>query len=306
MKKILGVNISHHVSFALFENKKLKEYYEEDRFNKLKGFINEDTDYKYKVLEKFKDISFDCVAISSFGRYGSISDFEIYQSLLKQIKYKSYYFDWQHHHVYHAVCGYYFSPFKEAIAIVRDGGGEQVKHSFQALDSIYYINNKNIKTLYKLYSNCRFDILKCKKKQKYINYNVFKEQEKTDCYFTNASVGGYYYLESTYKAGFGENGEGQLMGLAAYAGKNIDRKLKEKVEIGRDAQEKTLKECVQLIEKAKKYSSCKNIILTGGYHLNCSNNFKLVKLFPELNFFVDPIPYDGGTAVGTVLYYENY
>ena len=96
------------------------------------------------------------------------------------------------------------------------------------------------------------------------------------------------------------------MGLAAYAGKNIDRKLKEKVEIGRDAQEKTLKECVQLIEKAKKYSSCKNIILTGGYHLNCSNNFKLVKLFPELNFFVDPIPYDGGTAVGAVLYYENY
>ena len=96
------------------------------------------------------------------------------------------------------------------------------------------------------------------------------------------------------------------MGLAAYAGKNIDKKLKEKVEIGRDAQEKTLKECVQLIEKAKKYSSCKNIILTGGYHLNCSNNFKLVKLFPELNFFVDPIPYDGGTAVGAALYYENY
>ena len=86
MKKILGVNISHHVSFALFENKKLKEYYEEDRFNKLKGFINEDTHYKYKVLEKFKNISFDCVAISSFGRYGSVSDFEIYKSLLKQIK----------------------------------------------------------------------------------------------------------------------------------------------------------------------------------------------------------------------------
>ena len=89
MTKILGVNISHHTSFALIENNKLKEYYEEDRFNKLKGFINEDVHYKYKALEKFKNISFDCVAISSFGRYGSISDFEIYQALLKQVKYKN-------------------------------------------------------------------------------------------------------------------------------------------------------------------------------------------------------------------------
>ena len=81
MTKILGVNISHHTSFALIENNKLKEYYEEDRFNKLKGFINEDVHYKYKALEKFKNISFDCVAISSFGRYGSISDFEIYENI---------------------------------------------------------------------------------------------------------------------------------------------------------------------------------------------------------------------------------
>ncbi len=96
------------------------------------------------------------------------------------------------------------------------------------------------------------------------------------------------------------------MGLAAYAGKPINEELKEAVEIGKEAQEKTLRECIELITTAKEYSSCKNIILTGGYHLNCSNNFKLVKIFPELNFFVDPIPYDGGTAVGAALYYENY
>ena len=71
------------------------------------------------------------------------------------------------------------------------------------------------------------------------------------------------------------------------------------------AQEETLEEKINLIKKAKQYSNCKNIILSGGYHLNCSNNFKLVKHFPELNFFVDPIPYDGGTAVGVALY-ENY
>jgi len=96
------------------------------------------------------------------------------------------------------------------------------------------------------------------------------------------------------------------MGLAAYADKPIKEELKKIAKMGKHAQEKTLQEAIELIKKAKEYSSCKNIILTGGYHLNCSNNFKLVKSFPELNFFVDPIPYDGGTAVGAALYYENY
>ena len=36
------------------------------------------------------------------------------------------------------------------------------------------------------------------------------------------------------------------------------------------------------------------------------NNFKLVKHFAGLNFFVDPIPYDGGTAVGAAYYCSNF
>ena len=40
--------------------------------------------------------------------------------------------------------------------------------------------------------------------------------------------------------------------------------------------------------------------------MNCLNNFKLVKKYPKLNFFVDPIAHDGGTAIGAALYYENY
>ena len=38
IKKTLGINTSHNCSFAYFENDILKEYYEEDRFNKIKYF----------------------------------------------------------------------------------------------------------------------------------------------------------------------------------------------------------------------------------------------------------------------------
>ena len=95
------------------------------------------------------------------------------------------------------------------------------------------------------------------------------------------------------------------MGISAYKNKKTD--LDDNVlKVANKAQEDTLEDIIELLKKSKQYSDCKNIILSGGYHLNCSNNFKLVKQFPEYNFFVDPIPYDAGTAIGAVIYHENY
>ena len=42
------------------------------------------------------------------------------------------------------------------------------------------------------------------------------------------------------------------------------------------------------MKKAFSYSDCKNVVLSGGYSLNCVNNYHYVKEFPDYNFFVDP------------------
>ena len=128
---------------------------------------------------------------------------------------------------------------------------------------------------------------------------------KIDYTMSNRPKAGRKYLRYLSKAGFKEGEEGQMMGIAAYKDKETDLD-KNVLEIADKAQKETLQDVVELIEKAKSYSDCKNIILSGGYHLNCANNFKLVKLYPEFNFFIDPIPYDGGTAVGAAYFYENY
>jgi len=206
------------------------------------------------------------------------------------------------HHEHHALCGFYFSKFNEALVLVSDGGGEVIPSSYktewpyQTLESIHFVNDK-IKSFYKAASNHR----------------GLEEDKKDDCKFkinetdillTSEDLAGLKYSNYRKKAGFGGNQEGQLMGLAAYKNKNTDLP-KFLLDIANKAQEETLEEKINLVKKAKQYSDCKNIILSGGYHLNCANNFKLVKHFPELNFFVDPIPYDGGTAVG-VVFYERY
>tara|TARA_R110000824_G_scaffold163695_1_gene339444 strand:+ start:94 stop:1014 length:921 start_codon:yes stop_codon:yes gene_type:complete len=305
MKKILGINTSHNCSFAYFEDGILKEYYEEDRFNKIKNFtppidrFNTDP-YQYEVLKKFKDIIFDGVVLASYDREEILLEKNIIDNIFKQVKFKKFLFLNHVHHILHASCGYYFSKFKEATAVVTDGGGERYFSNFQTMESIFSINKNKIKCHYKHASNVRLD-----------HFNNFVDAEKTDkkdgvdIKVSNKSIGGYKYITFREKAGFKENEEGQMMGIAAYKDKDTDLD-KNVLEIAHKAQEETLQERIELIEKALTYSDCKNIILSGGYHLNCSNNFKLVKHFPKLNFFIDPIPYDGGIAVGAAVYYENY
>ena len=308
MRKILGVNISHHCSFAYFENKILKEFYEEERFNYIKGYEPEDKEdgnytYKYKAIEKFKNINFDVVVISSADRGHLQIELPIIKHLLKQIKHKIFYFDIKKHHIYHALCGFYFSKFDEAIALTSDGGGErEFKYIFSVLQAIHLVNKKNVETKYKLISNNKHDLFNNFSK---VPEEVKKKSNNVDFIITNKSKAGLKYTNYRQMAGFKCLEEGQLMGIAAYKNKktNIDKNI---LEIAHKAQEETLQDIIDLVEKSKKYSDCKNIILSGGYHMNCLNNFKLVKLYPEYNFFVDPISYDAGTAVGAAYYYENY
>ena len=309
MRKTLGINISHNCSFAYFENNILKEYYEEDRFNKIKNYQPEENElaeytYNYIVLKKFKNITFDTIVFASYDRGHLQIELPIIKHILKQVKHKKYYFNIKNHHIYHAICGYHFSKFEEAVAIVTDGGGEKVLDShfnFEVMESIFTINKKQIKKFYQNASNIRHYY--------FTNHTKFMEQNiknyDFDLTVSNKPLGGYNYSLYRAKAGFKEFEEGQMMGIAAYKDKNTDLN-KNILKLAHEAQETTLQERIKLIEKAMTYSNCKNIILSGGYHLNCLNNFKLVKHFPKLNFFVDPIAYDGGTAIGAVLYYENY
>ena len=60
-----------------------------------------------------------------------------------------------------------------------------------------------------------------------------------------------------------------------------------------------------LIQKAVDKTGQKNIVIAGGYGLNCVANYYYKKRFPGLNIYVDPISHDGGTAIGLaqLIYY---
>lgn len=60
-----------------------------------------------------------------------------------------------------------------------------------------------------------------------------------------------------------------------------------------------------LIEKAVDITGENNIVISGGYGLNCVANYYFKERFPELNIFVDPVAHDGGTSIGLAKYYSH-
>ena len=69
---------------------------------------------------------------------------------------------------------------------------------------------------------------------------------------------------------------------------------------------KTLPE-MQVIEVNEETGE-KNIIVCGGYGLNCVANYEYWKEFPDLNIYCEPISHDGGTSIGGAyhVYYHDF
>jgi predicted NodU family carbamoyl transferase len=303
--KILGINISHDFSVCVYEKEKILDFFYEERFNQIKGFLPKDK--QLFIFSIFKKINFvpDFVIYSSFQRLDNpITDDEIIGDIQKQLNNPPYYFNKRNHHIYHACSSFYFSNFEEAMAIVIDGGGAcpiSFKKNYREIQSIFYINRQKIIKLFQHLSNFRY---------LYIPYIDDEYSNFTHNFFDNGveyiasslQIGGLNFLKACEKTNLKKE-PGKLMGLSSYGYSNLQFNLDYgQVQIAKEVQEKSFKETCQIIEKAHEYKKINNFVLSGGYFLNCSNNFKYVKKYPEFNFFVDPDPTDGGTAIGACVY----
>ena len=67
-------------------------------------------------------------------------------------------------------------------------------------------------------------------------------------------------------------------------------------------QKETEQQVINLIQKAIDITGETNIVLSGGFALNCVANYKFIKAFSNINFYIDPIAHDGGTSIGLAQY----
>ena len=66
-------------------------------------------------------------------------------------------------------------------------------------------------------------------------------------------------------------------------------------------QQETQKIVGDYIDYAYGSTGIKDIVICGGYGLNCVANYYFLKRFPDLNIYCEPVAHDGGTAIGIAL-----
>ena len=312
----VGVNISHDSSICFKENDKL-EFFEESRFNKKKYWEPTQENFDYVSFKKIKNFN-DMFIFSSYGRPNN-KDEKIIKEICEKYNIKNFIFNPFMHHIYHACAAFHVSSFNTALCIVIDGGGARLpkKETFQETDSIYYIDNLKVEAKYKSYSNGRYSTFWSNfyNKKKLVKENLSKENLFDDFFVKENCL---YRMTHSYNPGLlfnhlcctinleSNNGfkaeSGKAMGLSSY-GNNYGMRDED---LAKQVQEATEKYTIDLIEKALTYNRTRNIILSGGYALNCVNNYKYTQYFKNINFFIDPCPHDGGTSLGAALWYDYY
>lgn len=246
------------------------------------------------------------------------------------------------HHLGHASAAFYGSGFDSAAAVVVDGAGsyhqEQVGQDGKTVggfetETIYQCSYPHdFNAVYKRYSdgvNPYYD----NGIQEFDNsVTITKAYEAVSAYL------GFGYIEAGKTMGLAPYGsqdpsippffvEGKgnknLLIPNYPAGAHIDenrfpylQRFTDPVEWHRDfnlvrdvdknlawhVQNDTEQMMFSLIQKAIDVTGETNIVLSGGFGLNCVANYKYLKAFPGCNFYIDPIAHDGGTAIGLARY----
>ena len=324
---ILGVNTSHDTAVAVVEDGIVKHVYEEERSRRSKYWSpSEDNngDEPYEELglvciEHKQLHSPDYLAFASFDRRDfkvNVTDKvkhdrELQQALIKDISSQQLSYE----HLVSIQSEYGSSVFQKNTR--KEDEDEYINKSIsqQEIECIWHYKNEEVTPLYKRYSNHRFlsdlrnemnmggwgeDPLMCMNDETY-------DYDGVESVFTSLPSMGMNFSNMSYALGCDEHGRaaGKVMGMATYGTLQPDGSMGNiwnKHTTANKLEHDSLDHAQTVIQKALDLvPNCKNIVLSGGFSLNCTNNAKYLKLFPDVQFFVDPIPHDGGTAVGAAL-----
>lgn len=294
-----------------------------------------------KLLERKID-NIDYLIFSSYRRVDSFDKGIITKILDQikscNIKIGNIHYLKEEHHLYHAYNAHYNSKFPYSVAIVADGGGayegelEDLQHNLpdikylnREIESIYHFGRQvqDRKKLYKHYSNIYMPDDTRKAKYTAMENNTFLRLD------SNTLSAGKIFATAASNVGLKcGNDAGKVMGMSAYgeivddedwidpnintmitveAQKKLGPHIKyptfqDKANFAKKVQEVTKQMTINLIKQALDMTKSEYVVLSGGYFLNAVNNYEYLKAFPNTKFYIDPMAYDAGTALGAVYF----
>ncbi len=337
MYNIMAINPGHNGSVALLSDGKLIYYCEEERLSRMK-YDGNPFRGMIKILEEYSIDELVIGGTSpEFARLPWTNE-DSYSALVRKYNPQVKITNMGHqHHAGHAASAFYNSGFETAVAVVADGAGSvhqvavneeqgvagfetesifkcSYPGEFEALykryadgSAFYYDNGvqefDNTVTITKAYEAVSnylgFGFIEAGKTMGLAPYGEYdpkipdffvegkgNKNLLIPMYPAGAMIdeNRYSYLKRTLDPEVWHNDFTQVS--------DVDKNLAWKV------QDETQRMMGDLIQKAIDLSGETNVVLAGGYGLNCVANYYYKERFPNINFYVDPVSHDGGTAIG--------
>jgi carbamoyltransferase len=321
---ILGINLSHNSSVCVLSDGNLDFFLEEERLSKIKHddfplhllhYISQHFQINEIYISGLSGFYLSPYYIKSldFTLTNLFPNISVHKRFLKQ------------HHLTHTASSFYNSGFKKALSVVIDGGGDwndiNKKENFNGYETetIQVIEYPlKLQEIYKSYITDGLD--KTNKKEKFSPLvSLTKVYEGVSEYL------GFSWSEAGKTMGLSSYGKQTYNDLDLYLGDkgnpdiiyndNLKGKLKlnpikkewhknpfkitdfEK-DLAFQVQQESQKAVGDLIEKAIQKTGLKQVCCAGGYFLNCVANYYLIKRFPNIKFYFEPISSDAGNAIG--------
>jgi carbamoyltransferase len=247
------------------------------------------------------------------------------------------------HHLQHASLAFYNSGFADALVIVVDRNGSILKQNAREAESVFYAGYPcNFQELYKNYwvgqYNTYDEINKVIEDERTRNSNCQITAKSfysiVKVYETATTLIGQHALENGKTMGLASYGEDDPTFPSLFSDDNypidsyfghthvhdLDMTVFEKyrhdttnnitpenykfyADYAYQVQRQTEKAIEKLVEKSLSLKDCQNICITGGYALNVVANEYLIKKFPNINFYFEPMADDSGNSIGAAMYF---
>ena len=280
--KILSFFIGHDASATILENGRVSFYLSAERITRKKHCDR--IVYVLEYLHKCGQTRFDVVLVNLYRLEDRKFEEPLKTLFREEFQIKKIEFDYERHHIFHAYSGFCNSKFDDALCFALDGHGSKVSRDGKLhteIESVYYANKKDIVEVSKRYSVTPGD----------------NQPISVACQFEKLSK----------KIGWDWYGAGKVMGLAQYKGyeDQLEDKWLRHLDKCHQVQKSTQEEVISLIEKNVQKHNTKNIVLSGGYGLNCVANYEYLKHFPDYNFYIDPVCFDAGISIGQAYHHAK-
>ena len=301
--KVVALFSGHEASAVVLEDGVVKNYFREERYSRKKH--DNGIEHIYQMI---LDSDPDYIILST--NY----DEDEKRALIRKVNPRVKFIETKEsvHHLHHASLAFYNSGFDKALVVVVDACGGVVGDDEYEGESIYYAGYP-----------CKFT-------------PVYKKNWTSENVIDDPNIGNLYN-SAALAIGQTIDDCGKAMGLSSYGERiweikfTLDRvnnyfqecpdfkdvmmgeRDRYHIDITKDNYKKFADYCCEvqwhcqervceLVDKYVKKTGVNKVCLSGGYAMNILTNYQLIKRFPEVEFYFEPLCDDGGNSIGAAMY----